>query len=107
VHGQFVVPAPGGGYQSEDIQTGKVTAISSSSIAVRSADGYAKTYRLTAASKVDAGASNISAVDVGDQVSITATVSGSTTTVTSIIDLSIVGGAGFAPGGSNQGLSPG
>jgi len=104
VHGQLVVPAPGGGYQTVDIQTGKVTAVGSSSLSVHSADGYSKTYRVTGSSKVDAGASSLSAVKVGDQVSVTATVSGSTATVTSIIDLSIVGGV---PGGGNQGPSSG
>lgn len=103
VHGTLVVPASGGGYQTEDIQRGKVTAISSSSVTVLSADKYTKTYQVTGSTSVNAGHGGLSTVKVGDQVSITATVHGSTATVNSIIDLSRLGNGSFGPGGGNQG----
>jgi hypothetical protein len=103
VHGTLVVPASGGGYQTEDIQRGKVTAISSSSITLLSADKYTKAYQVTGSTSVNAGHGGLSTVKVGDQVSITATVHGSTATVNSIIDLSRLGNGSFGPGGGNQG----
>src|ERR1022692_4724823 len=45
LHGQFVVPRSGGGYQTEDTQRGSVTAVSTSSITVKSADGFTKTFQ--------------------------------------------------------------
>lgn len=103
VHGTLVVPASGGGYQTEDIQRGKVTAISGSSVTVLSADKYTKTYQVTGSTSVNAGHGGLSTVKVGDQVSITATVHGATATVNSIIDLSRLGNGSFGPGGGNQG----
>src|SRR5437763_11621613 len=38
LHGEFTVVAPGGGYETLAVQRGQVTAVSASSITVRSAD---------------------------------------------------------------------
>lgn len=103
VHGTLVVPASGGGYETEDIQRGKVTAISSSSVTVVSTDKYTKTYQVTGSTSVNAGSGGLSTVKVGDQVSVTATVHGSTASASSIIDLSRLGNGGFGPGGGSQG----
>ncbi len=102
VHGQVVVPEAGGKFRTEDIQTGKVTAVSGSSLTVRSADGFTKSYRVTGATQVDAGKTGIGSVKVGNQVAITATVSGSTASLTRVIDLSLLGGGRFAPGRGHQ-----
>ena len=102
VHGQVVVPAGGGKFRTEDIQTGKVTAVSSSSLTVRSADGFTKSYRVTGATQVDAGKTGIGSVKVGNQVAITATVSGSTASLARVIDLSLLGRGRFAPGWGHQ-----
>lgn len=98
MHGQFVVPAAGGGYQTEAVQAGKVTGVSGSSITVRSADNYTKTYQVTSAARIVPG-HGISSVKSGDQVRVMATVHGSTATVTTVIDLSQLRGKGFMPGG--------
>ena len=45
------VPASGGGYETKDIQRGKVTAISSSSVTVVSTDKYTKTYQVTGSTR--------------------------------------------------------
>lgn len=97
VHGQVVVPEAGGKFRTEDIQTGRVTAVSRSSLTVRSADGYTKSYRVTSATQVDAGKTGIGSVKVGNQVAVTATVSGSTASLTRILDLSLLGHGTFAP----------
>jgi hypothetical protein len=107
VHGTLVLPASGGGYETEAIQRGKVTAISSSSVTVVSTDKYTKTYQVSGSTSVNAGSGGLSTVKVGDQVSVTATVHGSTASATSIIDLSRLGNGGFGPGGGSQGQPSG
>ncbi|MGE5288834.1 MAG: hypothetical protein ACM3ML_16870 [Micromonosporaceae bacterium] len=87
VHGEFVVPKSGGGYQTIDTQRGSVTAVSSTSITVKSADGFTKTYPVTSGTIVDSKRDGISSIKVGDQALITATVSGSTATAANIVDI--------------------
>jgi hypothetical protein len=84
VHGQFVVPKDGGGYQTVDTQRGSVTAVSSTSITVKSADGFSKTYQVSSDTIVDAHRDGISSIKTGQQVVIT----GSTVTASNIIDMS-------------------
>jgi hypothetical protein len=90
VHGQFVVGKSGGGYQTVDVQTGKVTAVSTTSITLKSADGFTQTYVITSSTLVDAQRDGIGSVKVGNQASLLATVSGSTATATSIQDLTLL-----------------
>jgi hypothetical protein len=95
LHGQFVVPKSGGGYQTVDMQRGSVTAVSSSSITVKSTDGYTKTYQVVSSTNVDAQRDGISSVKTGHQVTVFARVSGSTATATSILDSSVLSKGGF------------
>jgi hypothetical protein len=88
VHGEFVVPKSGGGYQTVDTQRGSVTAVSSSSITIKSSDGFSKTYTVTSDTIVDAKRDGIGSIKVGDQAFVMATVSGSTATATNIADIS-------------------
>ena len=106
MHGQFVVPAAGGGYQTEAVQLGKVTAATGSSVTVRSADNYTRTYRVTSAARAVPG-HGISSVKSGDQVRVMATVHGSAATVTTVIDLSQLRSKGFLPGGGQHRPAPG
>jgi hypothetical protein len=87
VHGTVVVPKPGGGYQTVAFQNGKVTAVSSTSITLRSADGYSHTYPVTSSTNVNAQRDGIGSIKAGNQVVVAATVSGGTTTVIRIIDV--------------------
>jgi hypothetical protein len=86
IHGQFVAPKPGGGYQTIDTQRGTVTAVSSSSITVKSSDGYIKTYNVTSSTHVVARRAGISTVKTGQTVSVLATISGSSATAAQIVD---------------------
>ena len=99
VHGQFVVPKSGGGYQTIDTQRGSVTAVSDTSITVKSADGFTRTYEVTSSTNVDAVRYGIGSVKTGHQVAVTATASGSTATAVSILDFSLLpslhGGSGW------------
>jgi hypothetical protein len=98
VHGQFVVPKPGGGYQTIDTQRGSVTAVSATSITVKSADGYVKTYQVVSSTNVDAQRDGISTVKTGHQVAVTATASGSTATAVSILDFNLLPAMHGGPG---------
>jgi hypothetical protein len=79
LHGEFVVPDGGGGYTTVLTQTGAVTAISPSSITVRSDDGYSQAYVIPDTT----GKANVPfALD--DHVVVRATRNGQTVTVTNI-----------------------
>jgi hypothetical protein len=90
IHGQVTEPKSGGGYQTLDIQRGTVTAVSSSSITVKSADGFTATYAVASSTEVNAQAAGIATVKKGDSVELTATVTSGTATADSIIDLSSI-----------------
>ncbi|WP_235010338.1 hypothetical protein [Mycobacterium sp. 3519A] len=79
LHGEFVEPAGPGSYVTVVTQTGTVTAISPTSISVRSEDGYSQTYVIPSTAG-NAGAP----FAVNDQVVIRATRDGGTLTVTNI-----------------------
>ena len=87
VHGTVVVPKSGGGYQTVAFQNGQVTAVSSTSITLRSADGYSHTYQVTSSTMVNAQRDGIGSIKTGNQVVVDATVSGSSTTAVRIIDV--------------------
>ena len=90
VHGQFVVPKSGGCYQTIDTQRGSVIAVSPTSITVKSADGFTKTYQVTSSTNVDAQRGGIGSVKTGHQVMVMATASGSTATAVSILDFTLL-----------------
>jgi len=90
VHGTAVVPKSGGGYQTIAFQNGKVTAVSGTSITLRSADGYSRSYQVTSSTLVNAQRDGIGSIKAGQQVIVTAAVSGSTATATRVIDASLI-----------------
>jgi hypothetical protein len=90
IHGTVVVPKSGGGYQAVAFQNGKVTAVSSTSITLRSADGYSRTYQVTSSTMVDAQRDGIGSIKDGNQVTVDATVNGSTATAARILDLTLL-----------------
>lgn len=86
IHGEFVVPNADGGYQTIATQRGEVTAVSPTSITVRSEDGYSATYVVTADTLVNAARDGISTISNGDTVHVVAIVSGDTRTAVRISD---------------------
>jgi len=72
IHGEFVVPKPGGGYQTVLTQIGTVQKVSSSSITVKSEDGYTHTYSVDNDTLVAAGNNGIADVANGDTVRVLA-----------------------------------
>jgi hypothetical protein len=76
------------GDQVIDAQRGQVTAVSSTSVTVRSADGFTATYSVTGTSKIRVAKakSTIANVHDGDRVSLTALRAGGTATVRGLTD---------------------
>ncbi len=104
LHGTFVTGS-NGSYVTRLMQTGEVTAVSSSTLTVKSTDGYTKTYTLSSATTVNGGQSQLSAVQSGHTVTVVASEAGAATTVTdqSLATTGQNGQGGFpggAPGGS-------
>jgi hypothetical protein len=82
IHGEFVTRAPNGGYQTMANQAGEVTAVSATSVTVKSEDGYSRTYTVNDGTLVNAGNDGIADVKTGDDVHVLATVvSGKATAV--------------------------
>ena len=111
LHGQFVIAKSGGGYQTVDVQDGQVTAVSTTSITLKSSDGFTKTYVVTSSTTVDAQRDGIGSVKVGNQASVFATVSGSTVTATNVADMTLLQqdhqGFGNWQGSGGGGAQPG
>jgi hypothetical protein len=93
LHGEYVVSDGSGGYLTELLQNGEVTAVSDTSITAKSDDGYTKTYTIGADTVVGNGSTNLSSIETGDDVTIIATVSGDTATADSLAEA----GTGQAP----------
>ncbi|GAB3000297.1 hypothetical protein LWP59_36905 [Amycolatopsis acidiphila] len=102
LHGDFTV-AQNGGYVTERMQTGDVSALGATSITVKSKDDYTQTYT------VDSSTEKANNLATGSSVTVLAKVSGSTATATSITDGSQAqqGGQGGFPRGGGQGGFPG
>lgn len=90
VHGEFVVPKAGGGYQTVQIQRGSVQRVSSSEITVRSADGFAESYAVNASTAVNAGRAGMGSIEEGEQVSVVATAGGQNPTAVHVTDVSLL-----------------
>jgi hypothetical protein len=86
LHGTFVTAKSGGGYQTVQVQTGTVDSVTSTAIAVTSKDGFKYTYVVKAGTNVDAQRDGITSVKKGDEVVVSATVSGKTATVDRVTD---------------------
>jgi hypothetical protein len=87
IHGTFTVKGPNGSYETIDTQYGTAEAVSSSSITVKSADGFSQTYTVGSSTVVFAKPKGITSVKVGDTVSIQGVVSGSVVKAERVLDV--------------------
>ncbi|WP_328999661.1 hypothetical protein OHA18_35125 [Kribbella sp. NBC_00709] len=94
LHGEFVVPKDGGGYQTVATQRGSVTAVSKDSITLKSDDGYSRTYKVDAETLVNSARDGISSIKTGSTVTVSAVVADNTATATMINDGSARDAAG-------------
>ncbi|MET7397950.1 hypothetical protein ABZS66_31120 [Dactylosporangium sp. NPDC005572] len=91
LHGDFVVKDSTGKYVTHRLQTGTVTAVSDTSITVKSEDGYSTTFVVNGSTKVGNGSGKIGDVKTGSTVTVVGTVDGTTVTATTIADSSLRG----------------
>ena len=105
VHGTFVVPDQDGtGYQTVQMQHGTVTAVSTTSISVKSADGFTATYVVDAGTRVNRDGA-IADIAADADVLVQGLVDGSTVTAQRVVDTAAFG-QGFGPG-DHDGDGPG
>ncbi len=86
IHGTFVVPKSDGGYQTVHTQRGTVTAVSATSISLKSEDGFTASYVVTADTVVNAQRDGIGSVKVDDEVMLIGTEADGTVTAVHIMD---------------------
>lgn len=91
IHGEFVTKAAGGGYQTMANQVGEVTAVSATSLTVRSEDGYSRTYVVNDDTLVNAGNEGTADIAKGDTVRVLAIVTGGTANALHVDDGTQVG----------------
>jgi hypothetical protein len=89
LHGTSVISDGNGGYLTQITQTGTVSAVSSSSITVKSQDGYSKTYVVSSSTSIDNGADKIASVVAGHTVRIVGTSANAKVTATTITDTNL------------------
>ncbi|HEU5449715.1 MAG TPA: hypothetical protein VFW57_11940 [Acidimicrobiia bacterium] len=95
LHGEFTVRKPdGSGFQTLAVQTGEVTAVSSSSITVKSEDGFSRTYSVDENTVVGAGRDGIGTVKTGDTVRVAGVVEGGQAKAAAILDKTSLGKIG-------------
>ena len=95
LHGEYVASDGNGGYITKITQTGKVTALSATSLTAQSDDGFSQTYTITS--------EQATGVASGDTVTIVATTSGDTATATSLTEGTTgAPAAGQVPGGGTR-----
>jgi hypothetical protein len=87
LHGQYVVPDGNGGYTTELMEVGKVTAMSATSLTATSADGFSQTYTIDAATATGNGSTGIGSVATGKTVTVVAKSTGGTATAESVSEL--------------------
>jgi hypothetical protein len=86
LHGKLVVPQEDGtGTRTITVQSGTVTSVSSTRLAVKSTDGFTATYVVNSSTRLTGGQS-VSAVKTGHVVAVVASKSGSTLTALRIGD---------------------
>lgn len=112
LHGVYTVQGPNG-YETLQVQTGTVSAISDTSgntwsMTVTSADGTPLTYVIDSGTSVDGGETGVSSISKGDTVHVEAVVSNGTATAKEVADSTVMGanGQSWRPGPPNSSSSP-
>ena len=95
LHGEFTMRKPdGNGFQTVAVQTGEVTAVSPSSITVKSEDGFSRTYSVDENTVVGSGRDGIGTVKNGDTVRIAGVVADGKAKAAAILDSTSLGKIG-------------
>jgi hypothetical protein len=95
LHGEFTIRKPdGNGFQTVAAQTGEVTAVSPSSITVKSEDGFSRTYSVDENTVVNSGRDGIGSVKTGDTVHLAGVVEDGKARAAGIVDSTSLGKIG-------------
>ena len=95
LHGEFTIKKPdGSGFQTVATQTGEVTAVSPSSITVKSEDGFSRTYSVDENTVVGSGRDGIGSVKTGDTVHVAGVVDGGQAKAAAVLDSTGLGKIG-------------
>jgi hypothetical protein len=105
-HGEVVVADSSGTYATRLVQTGTVSAASTTSITVRSADGYSATYTLGSDTSVDNGTDAGTDIATGHTVTVLASTGKAAVTVTDQDLFAANGGQGGPPALNGQNAQP-
>jgi hypothetical protein len=94
IHGEFTIKGPNG-YETLSERTGTVSDVTDTSgstwsLTVKSADGTSGTFTVDSGTSVNGGELGIGSVKAGDTVSVTAVVSGGTSTAKSVTDQTVL-----------------
>lgn len=87
LHGEFVTAKPGGGYQTVQVQRGTATAVSATSITVKSEDGFSRTYAVTKDTLVNAAKDGITTIAINDLVHVRALGAGDKAVASDVMDM--------------------
>lgn len=85
LHGEVVVAAGNGSFQTMVFQRGEVTAVSARSITLKSADGFTETYPVSAETRVKARSGGITSAARGSNATVIAVKTGGSLT-TELVD---------------------
>jgi hypothetical protein len=85
LHGEVVLSKDGGGTETMVIQRGELSEVSATSISVKSADGFARTYAVNSETAVNGEKTGTSKLAKGEELIVSALESGSTLTARHII----------------------
>jgi hypothetical protein len=94
LHGEFTIKKPDGTFQTMATQTGEVTAVSPSSITVKSEDGFSRTYSVDENTVVGSGRDGIGSVKTGDTVHVAGVVDGGKAQAAAVLDSTGLGKIG-------------
>ena len=95
LHGEFTIRKPdGNGFQTVATQTGEVTAVSPSSITVKSEDGFSRTYSVDENTFVGSGRDGIGTVKTGDTVRVAGVVEDGKAKAAAVLDSTALGKLG-------------
>ena len=91
LHGEFVTKDADGDFRTMAMQHGEVTAVSATSVTVRSEDGYSRTYGVTDDTTVVSANDGIGDVKEGDTVRVVAEVTDGSASAVRIVDVTEAG----------------
>ena len=95
LHGEFTIRKPdGNGFQTWAVQTGEVTAVSPSSVTVKSEDGFSRSWNVDENTVVGSGRDGIGTVKTGDTVRVAGVLENGQARAAAVVDSTSLGRIG-------------